>query len=258
MNLLRRTLLLSPLGALAAAPSEFELALRKRVEANTVIVRRRFQAKQSAMLICDMWDKHWCSGATTRVAEMAPKMAKLHSVARRAGIPIIHSPSDVTEFYAETPQRRRMLAFANHKPEPGLTLPDPPLPIDDKAGGCDTGESFYKAWTRETPLLPIEPEDLISDKGNEVHGFLNERGIGDLFVMGVHTNMCVLNRTFAIKQMTKWGIRCVLVRDMTDSMYDPKARPFVSHEQGTALVIEHIERHWCPSVLSGEIIAALR
>ena len=38
--------------------------------------------------------------------------------------------------------------------------------------------------------------------------------------------------------MTKWGIRCVLVRDMTDSMYDPKASPFVAHERGTALVIE--------------------
>ena len=110
---------------------------------------------------------------------MAPKMANLHAAARRA--------------------------FSSYRPDAGLTLSDPPLPIDDKAGGCDTGESSYRAWTRETPPLPLEPEDLISDKGNEIHRFRRERGIGDLFIMGVHTNVCVLNRTFAIKQMTKWG-----------------------------------------------------
>jgi hypothetical protein len=68
--------------------------------------------------------------------------------------------------------------------------------------------------------------------------------------------MCVLNRTFAIKQMTKWGIHCVLVRDLTDSMYDPQTSPFVSHDQGTELVIEHIEKYWCPTALSKDILAA--
>ena len=69
--------------------------------------------------------------------------------------------------------------------------------------------------------------------------------------------MCILNRTFAIKQMTKWGVRCILLRDLTDAMYDPQAAPFVSHERGTELVIEHIERHWCPSALSADLRAAL-
>jgi hypothetical protein len=70
--------------------------------------------------------------------------------------------------------------------------------------------------------------------------------------------MCVLNRSFAIKQMTNWGERCILVRDLTDSMYNPKARPFVSHDQGTELVIEHVEKYWAPSVLSEQLMLALR
>jgi hypothetical protein len=57
--------------------------------------------------------------------------------------------------------------------------------------------------------------------------------------------------------MTKWGVRCILLRDLTDAMYDPQAAPFVSHERGTELVIEHIERHWCPSALSADLRAAL-
>ena len=91
---------------------------------------------------------------------------------------------------------------------------------------------------------------VVSDKGAEIYSLLRLRGIDNLLVMGVHTNMCVLNRTFAIKQMTKWGVRCILVRDLTDSMYDPKASPFVAHDQGTELVIEHIEKYWCPTTLS--------
>jgi site-specific DNA recombinase len=69
-----------------------------------------------------------------------------------------------------------------------------------------------------------------------------------------HMNMCVLGRSFAIRQMTRWAIQCVLVRDLTDTMYNPRMRPFVSHDEGTALVVEHIERHWCPTTLSEEIV----
>jgi hypothetical protein len=70
-------------------------------------------------------------------------------------------------------------------------------------------------------------------------------------------NMCVLNRSFAIKQMTNWGIHCVLVRDLTDSMYNPKDRPYVSHARGTEMVVEHIEKYWCPSAVSADLMRAL-
>jgi len=138
-----------------------------------------------------------------------------------------------------------------------LGLTDPPLPIDDRDGGCDTGNSYYPAWTRETAALPMGRDDVISDDGPQIYSFLEARGIRNLLVMGVHVNMCVLNRPFAIRQMTNWGIRCVLLRDLTDSMYNPKDRPYVSHDRGTELVVEHIERYWCPSLLSTELLQAL-
>ena len=97
-------------------------------------------------------------------------------------------------------------------------------------------------------------DDVISDDGEEVYSFLRASGIANLMVMGVHTNMCVLNRSFAIKQMTAWGIRCVLVRDLTDTMYNPGRAPYVSHDRGTELVVEYIERHWCPSMLSRDLL----
>jgi hypothetical protein len=75
----------------------------------------------------------------------------------------------------------------------------------------------------------------------------------NIALMGVHTNICILNRSFGIRQMTQLGFHVVLARDLTDAMYDPRTRPFVSHTRGTELVIEHIESRWCPSIMSGDL-----
>jgi hypothetical protein len=136
------------------------------------------------------------------------------------------------------------------------------LPIDDSDGGCDTPNNplpvNYRNWTRENAGIQIAPADLISDDGREVYSALRLRGVKTLLVAGVHANMCILNRTFAIRQMTKWGVHCILIRDLTDAMYNPARRPFVSHEQGTQLVIEHIEKYWAPTVTSDDLVHALK
>jgi hypothetical protein len=53
--------------------------------------------------------------------------------------------------------------------------------------------------------------------------------------------------------MTRLGFEVVLARDLTDSMYDPRTRPFVSHARGTELVIQHIEAMWCASIPSDDL-----
>ena len=243
--------------ATAAASPAFELDLRTRTDNGAATLREKFNLAEYAMILCDMWDNHWCKGAVTRVNHLVPRFLPVLTAVRRAGFIVVHAPSETMGFYADTPQRRKMTELARAAmPEP-RALPDPALPIDSAAGGCDTPDKFFKAWSRQHPGIPVDAADFISDKGEEVYSLLKLRGIRTLFVSGVHTNMCILNRTFAIKQMTRWGVRCILLRDLTDSMYDPQAAPFVSHDRGTQLVIEHIERHWCPSALSTNLMAAL-
>lgn len=256
-------LLASP--ATEPAGGNLRLNLRSRVEAfkgsgvwQEVHFQKDFPISQTAIVICDMWDHHWCKGAESRVVVLARKMEPVLEEARDRGIQIIHAPSETMDAYASAPQRLRMLSLPQVSPPPNLSLADPPLPIDDSTGGCDTPDKFYKAWTRENAILHVGPNDVISDKGTEIYSLLRERGIQNLLVMGVHANMCILNRTFAIKQMTRWGIHCVLVRDLTDSMYNSDNRPFVAHDQGTELVVEHIEKYWAPSVLSADLVRALR
>jgi hypothetical protein len=45
----------------------------------------------------------------------------------------------------------------------------------------------------------------------------------------------------------------VLARDLTDALYDPREPPHVSHARGTEIVVEHIERYLCPSILSVDL-----
>jgi nicotinamidase-related amidase len=180
--------------------------------------------------------------------------------ARRKSILIIHAPSETMSYYANTPGRLLAEQATKVNP-PGAIVPtkEPRLPIDDTDGGCDTaGDKQYKAWQRETPLLKIKPGDVISDDGHEIYSVLRGRGINTIFLMGVHANMCILNRSFGIRQMTTWGMRCILVRDLTDAMYNPASAPHVSHSAGTELVIEHIEKFWSPSVLSDDLLKQLR
>jgi type 1 glutamine amidotransferase len=75
-----------------------------------------------------------------------------------------------------------------------------------------------------------------------------------VIVMGVHTNMCVLGRPFSIRQMVYQGKNVLLMRDMTDSMYNSRKPPRVSHVRGTEMVIEHIEKYWCPTITSSDIL----
>lgn len=222
-----------------------------------VTVRKDLSPAETAILLCDVWDKHWCRSATYRCDALAQKIARVVETARAKGVFVIHAPSDCMAYYEDTPQRRRMRE-APSVPEPTpIAVTEPPLPIDDSDSGCDDTPPCTpprQVWTCQHPAIRIDESDGISDDGREVYRLLVHRGIRYLLIMGVHTNMCVLGRSFGIRQMTRWGTRCLLVRDLTDSMYNPRMSPFVSHEEGTERVIQHIEKYWCPTVLSEDLL----
>lgn len=256
------------LALVCAAAPEARLHLRTRVEPykgsaewRETTIDEPFVPSSTALILCDMWDHHWCRGAEARVAVLARRMAPVIGLARQRGVLIIHAPSETMAHYTDAPQRLAMLSIAPVEPPAPLALADPPLPIDDSDGGCDTPNNplpvNYHAWTQENTAIPMAPSDLISDNGREVYSALRSRGIRTLLFAGVHANMCILNRGFAIRQMTKWGVHCILIRDLTDAMYNPARRPFVSHEQGTQLVVEHIEKYWAPTVTSDELVRSL-
>jgi nicotinamidase-related amidase len=242
-----------------AGDGSFALHTRRLHDEKTV----EWKASETAVIICDMWDAHWCRSATRRCGELAPKIDAFARSARARGALIIHAPSDVMKFYEGTAGRK----LAQEAPKAKTDVPigscrlDPareaPLPVDDSDGGCDDlprcpGKPY--PWTRQIAAIEIAREDAVSDRGDEIYALLVQRGIRNVLMTGVHTNMCVVGRSFAIRQMVKLGLNVALVRDLTDSMYNPRMRPFVAHERGTELIIEHIEKYWCPSVPSSDLL----
>jgi nicotinamidase-related amidase len=215
-------------------------------------------AAETALLLCDVWDDHWCRSAARRCDALAQKMVPVVEAARACGVQIIHAPSECMDLYEDTSQRRLMREAPPTEPPAPREIVEPPLPIDDSDGGCDDQpqDPFRRAWTRQHAALAIAEGDGITDKGAEVYNLLHHRGIRTLLIMGVHTNMCVLKRSFAIRQMTRWGVPCILIRDLTDTMYNPRMRPFVSHDEGTELVVQHIEKYLAPTTTSEEVLRA--
>src|SRR5690242_4572769 len=47
--------------------------------------------KSTAIIVCDMWDQHWCKSAAARVGELAGPMNEMLKAARARGVFIIHA-----------------------------------------------------------------------------------------------------------------------------------------------------------------------
>lgn len=248
------------------------LTTRQRVEAspgtgNYQITERQVQwnPRETAVIVVDMWDKHWCNGATSRVAEIAPRMNTFIHAARDRGVFVIHAPSSCMDAYKDHPGRKRAQnapRATNLPPEIGEWCNKIPseengkYPIDQSDGGCDCEPKCEggSPWRREVAAIEILDIDAISDSGVEIWNLLEEQGIKNVMIFGVHTNMCVLGRPFGLRQMSKNGKHAVLVRDLTDTMYNHKAWPYVNHFKGTELIVEHIEKFVCPTITSESLL----
>jgi nicotinamidase-related amidase len=273
-------LAIAALGVVALAPAKpadgpLELTLRSRAAAPgekpvpPTEKNASWEPKKTAIIVCDMWDHHWCKSAEARVGELAGPLNEMLKAARAKGVFVIHAPSTCTGFYKDTPQRKRaQTAPFAATPGPLATTerwgtawnwPDSKregvLPIDDSDMGCDCKVKceIRSPWTRQTAAIEIAEPDAITDDGQETWNLLAERKIDNVILCGVHLNMCVLGRPFAIRQMVRLGKHVALIRDMTDTMYNPDRPPGGTHFDGTARVVEHVERYWCPSFLSTDI-----
>ncbi len=279
------------LGALALALPAFgadekgdklELRLRSRAEAGgkveVVETPATWSARETAIIVCDMWDSHHCKNAVERVGELAPTMDRVLKAARGRGVAIIHAPSGCVEAYKDHPARRHATATPRAKVLPAeigswcYQIPGEAkgtYPIDQSDGGEDDDPAEHAAWvadlaakgrnpkapwTSEVAALGIEPSDYISDDGGEVWSILEDRRVKNVILIGVHLNMCVLGRPFGLRQMSRNGKTVALMRDMTDTMYNPKRAPYVDHFAGTDLMIAHVERYVAPTIASDQIL----
>jgi nicotinamidase-related amidase len=248
-------------------PGLLAITLRDRQKTAAGKIRERtrkveWNASETAVIICDMWDNHYCRLAAQRVDAMAPRMNRVITAARAHGVLIIHAPSGCMDVYETTPHRWRMkLAPTSKTPIPlkGWCYRDPQrepeLPVDVSKQPCDdpvVGKAIRR-FSKQHSAIKITGFDGVSASGQEIFNVLRREGIRNVVLMGVHTNMCVLGRPFGIRQLVRLGFQVALARDLTDAMYDPREAPYVSHTRGTELVVEHIETYWCASLMGADL-----
>jgi nicotinamidase-related amidase len=236
------------------------------MSADRISLPHDWRVARAGVVVCDMWDTTHCVSAARRVDEMAPRMnAVLHGLRARGAL-VVHAPHGCMDAYADTPARLRALRapFAPvpyridwHTWEPDelaalpATFTDPGLCSCQSPTPCNA-TPFH--GTRQTPLIDVEPADVVTDDGQEFHNVLVERGITDVLLMGVHLNICVLSRPYGIRQLVYWGRRPVLCRDLTDAFHrDPRG-----HFAGTRAVVAHVARRWCPTITSDRLVGGAR
>ena len=236
-------------GVLAAAEGLQSLTLQRRLadDKGAFHIRQNlatWDLSKTAAIVCDMWDQHWCQGATRRVGELAGPMNEFLTAARAKGVFIIHAPSDTMGAYADTPARKRAQAAPKATDSPARigdwagNMPGEKgaaWPLDQSDGGCDCQPTCKQGspWRKQIAAIQIRDEDAVTDSGQEVWNLLAQRGIENVLVMGVHTNMCVIGRPFGLRNLVRCGKKVVLVRDLTDTMYNSRKAPFVSHFRGS-------------------------
>lgn len=107
--------------ASAEPPGPFPLTVQTRdAKGKPASQQITIDPVRTAVVVIDMWDRHWCETYTERVGNMVPRMNRTLAAARKLGIQVVVAPSDVLDFYRDAPQRKAMQPLPDpHPRRPG-------------------------------------------------------------------------------------------------------------------------------------------
>ena len=253
------------------AKNSFELKLQRRdpADGTVIIEKKQIDPAKTAIVVIDMWDRHWCSTYTQRVANLVPRMNRTLDAARRLGIQVVFAPSDVVDFYRDYPQRKAMLAIGAKPQPPKTTFKPPAQPTGRDCCECGPTQpcktNSFGRWSRQHPELKIVERDLIGNCNDqrELLNFCQDRNIDTLIYAGVASNMCVLNRQFGMNNIKQYIPRLMFISDLVQAItangLDPATKTQdwnFTPAKGSAIIQRYIEKHIAPSFESRQLIAA--
>jgi nicotinamidase-related amidase len=216
-----------------------------------------WKPSETALIICDMWDKHWCDKSSVRFGELAIALNGVADKARNRGVKIVHAPGECMDYYKDYPQRReakryknaKLAALANGDKLPAEKNAMYPVPRPDE--GCENKDCKpLRTWTKQNDALSIKTNDLISDSGEELGAYFKKKGIRNVIMTGAVTDVYAMERSAGLRAMKRMGMNVVLMRDMIDMMCSSEVTPFIDHYSGLDLMTEYIETYVCPSIVS--------
>jgi nicotinamidase-related amidase/type 1 glutamine amidotransferase len=253
------------------ANNTVELNLQRRDPTNGTLImgKKQIDPAKTAIVVIDMWDRHWCRTYTARVGNLVPRMNQMLDAARRLGIQVVFAPSDVVEFYKNYPQRKAMLAIGDRPPPPKTAFKPPAQPTGRDCCECGPTQpcktNSFGRWSRQHRKLKIVEGDLIGNCNDqrELLNFCQDRNIDTLVYAGVASNMCVLNRQFGMNNIKQYVPKMMFISDLVQAItangLDPAAKTpdwNFTPAKGSAIIQRYIEKHIAPSFESRQLIAA--
>ncbi len=227
-------------------PRYLELNMRSR-DPNSdkvIITREKIDPANIGIVIIDMWDYQGCVTIVGRAEALIERMNKSLEVARKLGMQVLWSPTDVASMYVGTPQYERALATPIHAVPKVRTFFDVDYTFKGDKHMCgpwlDCPYNWGQGFQHEKLVMTEEDLMLSGDKA-QLYSICKERDITHLIYMGVHISQCVTYRSVGIEKMYETGLNCILARDATDSgsYYDPETG--FTPDDGTALTIAELE-----------------
>jgi hypothetical protein len=215
-----------------------------------------------ALLSIGIWSSHSCYSATERIHNLAERANIFIEKMRNKGCHIIHGGS-YSNYSCKTGNWEESQLRKNIKGMPMAVLKDyginvPPIPFDDSDGGFDKSDKnmeYNKKNVTIHPKITVDYEkDCISEYSKEILNYLHTKKIKCILVFGTHTNMCVLDKPYGIKWYIRYGFPVIIVRDLCDTMYNPKMSPYCSQAESNNIMTSWLERYICPSIDSTETL----
>ena len=207
-----------------------------------------------AVLVIGLWSGHHCAEADRILHELCPKVNVFLKKCRNNNMKVIFGSLSLTKLpkYAPLKNNMKNIPYARLI-DKGMSFP--PLPFDDSDGGIVSRNlNFSRVGVDIHPSIEIFDTDAMSDNCKEILNYLHYHNIKHLMVLGAHTNMCVLDRAYGIKNLSRYGFPMSIVRDLTDPMVNPDGILVKDRQDASEQIIRFIEQHFCPSVDSKDVI----
>ena len=246
------------------------LTLRRRVEDpkgsghwKVVITEKGWPAAQTAIVIVDMWDYHWCETYAARTHALALRMDPVISAARANGVQIVHAPAQSlkADEYRRSEFGQRALSVPRATLPNTRNLQSPAMPALNyaftscmcKEKHCKVQGGGYPGRTHqgEDPAISWKGNDIYIETGDELYRYCQAKGISHLLYFGGASNICLFERPFGVWLMKNWGMDCIIVRDMVEAFTSSSVS---TPEEGDRLVVEFFEKYWAPSTSSADLL----
>ena len=221
-----------------------------------------YNYNELALLSIGIWSSHSCYPASERIHELAERANIFITKMREKGCHIIHGGS-YPNYSCKKGNWEDTNLRKNIKGKPACSLIDkgisvPPLPFDDSDGGYDIkdkNKEYSKKTVTINPKIEVDyDKDCISDYSKEILNYLFDKKIKCLLVFGTHTNMCILDKPYGIKWYIRYGFPVILVRDLCDTMYNPKMPPYITQPESNVVMSSWMEKYICPTISSTEVL----